>query len=90
MKSIYWPGTNIPMSQGNAFTARPASGFDTPGERMRAAKQQAGQAGRGGHAAKTMGNLSRRAQLQLSQAPASISIAPRGSNQGARIRRGGI
>ena len=94
--SIYWPGTKIVKSTGNAFTQRPERVMATPQELAKARSQAAARsneeqraAGAGfGHV--TMGGLSKRAQQQLKSTPQSITIAPRGSSNGDRIKRGGI
>jgi hypothetical protein len=39
--TVFWPGTGIEKSTGNAFTIRPAKVFDTPAERQKAAAQAA-------------------------------------------------
>jgi hypothetical protein len=92
----FWPGTGIVKSTGNAFTHRPERVLATPQELAKARSQAAAwsneqqrEAGKGfGHV--TMGGLSKRAQKQLKSTPQSITIAPRGSSQGDRIKRGGI
>jgi hypothetical protein len=90
MRTGYRPGTGIEKSTGNAFTERPACVFDTPAERAKITAQKNGQKGREGHPIKAMGNLSQKAQRQLSYAPTSISIEKAGSSKSDRIRRGGI
>lgn len=99
MKPTYWPGTKIVKSTDNGFT-RPAgpSCMHTPFEETRARKQS--QAEENSHAAQkarkkgfghaTLGGLSKRGTELLNKAPHSISIAPRASSQGARIKKGGI
>lgn len=94
--TIYWPGTKIVKSTGNAFTHRPECIMATPQELAKARSQAAArsneeqrEAGKGfGHV--IMGGLSKRAQKQLKSTPQSITIAPRGSSNGARIQKAGI
>lgn len=97
-KTEFWPGTNIVKSKNNGFTRTAGpSCMASPAEEAKARKlaheanthekQRAAKKGFG-HA--TLGGLSKRAQAQLKKAPASISIAPRGSSQGGRIQKAGI
>jgi hypothetical protein len=90
MRTGYWPGTGIKKSTGNAFTERPAVVMATPSEQARAKAQESGIKGRAAHPIKAVGNLSQKAQRQLSYAPTSISIEKAGSSKSDRIRRGGI
>jgi hypothetical protein len=86
-KPEFWPGTNIVKSKDNGFT-RPAgpSCMASPAEEAKArslaiaanSHEAQRKAGRGfGHA--TLGGLSKRAQSQLTDAPQSIRIDPRGT-----------
>lgn len=90
MKPAFWPGTGIVKSTGNAFTERPAVVMATPSEQARAKAQESGIKGRAAHPIKAVGNLSQKAQKQLSYAPTSISIERPGTSKTARIKKAGI
>lgn len=99
MKTEYWPGTKIVKSTNNGFT-RPegVSCMHTPFEETKARKQS--QAEENNHAAQkarkkgfghaTLKGLSKRGMELLNKAPHSINIAPRGSSQGARIKKANV
>ena len=98
-KPEFWPGTRIVKSKDNGFTRPPGpSCVASPAEEARARKlskeaenSHEAQKARGkgfGHA--TLGGLSKRGKRLLTQAPASISISPRGTSQGARIKKAAI
>lgn len=94
----FWPGTNIVKSTGNAFTLPARTTFVSPSEQCKATKHakqldnsNEAQKARGtgfGHV--TLDGLSKRGTELLKNAPRSITIAPRDSSQGARIKKGRI
>ena len=96
--SKFWPGTRIVKSTNNGFTLPARTSFASPAEQCKATKhakqlenshETQKERGTGfGHA--TLKGLSKRGTELLKNAPRSITIAPRDSSQGARIKKGGI
>jgi hypothetical protein len=88
MTTPFWPGTNIPKSSGNAFTARPESLFASDKAEMAKATLQRKKShygsdkGTKGHGHEVMPGLSKEAQKRLKAAPYSAPIAPSTSGWG--------
>ena len=89
--STYWPGSNIEKSTDNAFTQRLAAVFSTdPQEIAKATLHRKGSAMPAATGVPMMGNLSKRAQRQLSNKSSGITVGKSDIERSRRISKASI